>query len=108
MTYLIRQLTFYLSPRSFPPVFPPIHLGPGQLRCQVAAPPRENSEFSVWAEDGLKPELVGDTGGAAVVMVENGCRSYLEVEDDGPYEAQHHRGPPVHQVRGVDVHQLDL
>ena len=33
---------------------------------------------------------------------------YLEVEDDGPDESEHHGGPPVHHVAGVDVDQLDL
>ena len=32
----------------------------------------------------------------------------LEVEDDGPDEAEDHRRLPVHHVAGVDVHQLDL
>ena len=41
-------------------------------------------------------------------MVEDGWRSYLEVEDDGPYEAQYHRGSPIHQVGGIDVNELYL
>lgn len=81
------------------PIFNTLLPAPATLllvRRQLTAPPRKNSEPPVWAEKGLKPELVGGTGGAAVVMMENGCRSYLEVEDDGPYEAQHHRRPPIH------------
>ena len=33
---------------------------------------------------------------------------YLEVENDGPDKPQDDRGPPVHDVCGVDVHQLYL
>lgn len=32
---------------------------------------------------------------------------YLEVQYDGPDEAEHDGRPAVHQVGGVDVHQLD-
>ena len=33
---------------------------------------------------------------------------YLEVEDDGPYQPQDDGGPPVCDVRGMDVDQFDL
>ena len=35
-------------------------------------------------------------------------KSNLEVEDDGPDESKHNGRTPVHNIRGVDVHQLDL
>ena len=34
--------------------------------------------------------------------------SYLEVEDDGPYEAEGELGVAVHNVLATDVDQLDL
>jgi len=38
----------------------------------------------------------------------NGGLSYLEVEDDGPDEAEGELGVPVHDVLAADVDQLDL
>lgn len=32
---------------------------------------------------------------------------YLEVKYDGPDETEHDGGPPVDQIRRVDVHELD-
>lgn len=81
-SYPIRDLTFLHLNTSDNTGAASAHLGPifplpmphphSRLRCQLTAPPRENSELPVWAEKGLKPELVGGTGGAAVVMVKDG------------------------------------
>lgn len=34
--------------------------------------------------------------------------TYLEVQNDGPDQAQHHRWSPVHQIGRIDVHQFDF
>ena len=37
------------------------------------------------------------------------CQSpYLEVEDDGPYQAENNRWFTVNDVHRINVHQLDL
>lgn len=33
--------------------------------------------------------------------------TYLEIENDGPNQTQHHWWSPVHQIGRIDVHQLD-
>jgi hypothetical protein len=47
------------------------------------------------------------TVGTVASRMRSGVR-YLEVEDDGPDEAEDYGRLPVHNIAGVDVHKLNL